>query len=515
MAHYLKKHTLFLLCTTLLGTAPYSYAMKTDHDNPNQELMLLSAEQRTNIARLDENKFFISDIQKNIALSMIADFLCRPKTLPERPDAVSSMINNMWMTESSDTITTPENIEKQLSHAVEGHTDQVSSVVISGNKIVTGSGDTTAKIWDANTGQLLHTLTGHTDTITQIVINGDKIVTACHRMAKIWNIQSGQLLHTYEYGYLISISNDMLMIGTDDPDDIVMKIRSINNNQLLHTFTEYSPGGFSHATIADNKVIAGPLWNNSTKIWDITNSHLLHTLAGHTDIISSVAAHGNKVVTGSHDKTVMIWDITNGQLLHTLTGHTGLINSVAINDNKLATGSNDGSAKIWDINTGKLLHTYIAHEITHPSIRYIKVIQSVAIDNYKLVVGLRCGKIMMWPLSVDWHAKEFKDPNHALFWIKHTILPLQANLIARAYAATQAGKTFIITTDTDDAHLWITLPMHVRTYLCQHLYIELRDRRTQELFDSMRKFIANHAQESPSLHELHELTKLYDHLRKI
>ncbi len=32
----------------------------------------------------------------------------------------------------------------------------------SGSQIVTASSDTTAKIWDAETGELLHTLEGHT-----------------------------------------------------------------------------------------------------------------------------------------------------------------------------------------------------------------------------------------------------------------------------------------------------------------------------------------------------------------
>jgi dynein assembly factor with WDR repeat domains 1 len=31
-----------------------------------------------------------------------------------------------------------------------------------GDKIVTGSFDRTAKLWDSNTGDLLHTLVGHT-----------------------------------------------------------------------------------------------------------------------------------------------------------------------------------------------------------------------------------------------------------------------------------------------------------------------------------------------------------------
>ena len=46
-----------------------------------------------------------------------------------------------------------------------GHTTWVISAVYnaSGSQIVTASGDKTARIWDAETGELLHTLQGHTD----------------------------------------------------------------------------------------------------------------------------------------------------------------------------------------------------------------------------------------------------------------------------------------------------------------------------------------------------------------
>lgn len=71
-------------------------------------------------------------------------------------------------------------------------------------------------------------------------------------------------------------------------------------------------------------------------------------------------------------------------------------------------------------------------------------------------------------------ADEFKDPNHALFWIKHNLLPLQANLITRAYAAMYRGNYFIISINTDDAHIWITFPAHVREYLMGHLNIQLQ-----------------------------------------
>jgi len=79
----------------------------------------------------------------------------------------------------------------------------------------------------------------------------------------------------------------------------------------------------------------------------------------------------------------------------------------------------------------------------------------------------------IWPLFINLNAPEFTDPEHALFWIKHNLLPMQANLIARAHTATQAEETFEINSNTDDAHIWITFPEHVREYLYERLNIQL------------------------------------------
>jgi WD40 repeat protein len=59
--------------------------------------------------------------------------------------------------------------------ALKGHTHHVSSVAFSpdGKRILTGSRDTTAKVWDAETGQELLTLKGHTNAVTGVAFSPD------------------------------------------------------------------------------------------------------------------------------------------------------------------------------------------------------------------------------------------------------------------------------------------------------------------------------------------------------
>ena len=73
-----------------------------------------------------------------------------------------------------------------------GYADWVSSVAFSpdGQRIVSGSGDETLKIWDANSGQELQTLKGHAAEVASVAFSpdGQRIVSGSRdTTVKIWD----------------------------------------------------------------------------------------------------------------------------------------------------------------------------------------------------------------------------------------------------------------------------------------------------------------------------------------
>ncbi|MCB9265028.1 MAG: WD40 repeat domain-containing protein [Lewinellaceae bacterium] len=89
---------------------------------------------------------------------------------------------------------------------LQGHSDWVRSVVYSpdGGRIVSGAGgvgsdDGTVKVWDAQTGQCLLTLQGHSSWVMSVAYSpdGGRILTgSVDGTAKIWDAQKGQCLLT-------------------------------------------------------------------------------------------------------------------------------------------------------------------------------------------------------------------------------------------------------------------------------------------------------------------------------
>jgi len=90
----------------------------------------------------------------------------------------------------------------QLLHSFTGHTHIVRSLAISadGKILVSGSRDTTIKVWHLETGELLHTLQGHRDGVYAIALSPDGQIIASgsvDKTIKLWHLETGELLGTF------------------------------------------------------------------------------------------------------------------------------------------------------------------------------------------------------------------------------------------------------------------------------------------------------------------------------
>lgn len=76
----------------------------------------------------------------------------------------------------------------------------------------------------------------------------------------------------------------------------------------------------------------------SIELWSIKSNTKLHTLMGHTDLVTSlkISKDRNTLVSGSDDQTVLIWDIKFGLSIgELLISHEEGVTSIAIsNDGK-------------------------------------------------------------------------------------------------------------------------------------------------------------------------------------
>ena len=63
---------------------------------------------------------------------------------------------------------------------------------------------------------------------------------------------------------------------------------------------------------------------------------------------------GDRLITGSYDRTCKIWDTNTGDELQSLEGHKNVVYAIAFNNpfgDEVVTGSFDKTARLWDVRT--------------------------------------------------------------------------------------------------------------------------------------------------------------------
>ena len=75
-------------------------------------------------------------------------------------------------------------------------------------------------------------------------------------------------------------------------------------------------------------------------------------------------ARGNRIVTGSNDRTLRIWDADTGDQRKEIRGHSDSVTDVTITPDgkRIVSGSNDRTAYIWDAETGTALGQVGGHQ---------------------------------------------------------------------------------------------------------------------------------------------------------
>jgi hypothetical protein len=92
-----------------------------------------------------------------------------------------------------------EPLYAQEERTLAGHTYGVKCMVVHGDKLISGSGDTTIKVWNTDAWTCERTLAGHTDYVSFLVVHGDKLISGSgDETIKVWSTDTWTCEHTLE-----------------------------------------------------------------------------------------------------------------------------------------------------------------------------------------------------------------------------------------------------------------------------------------------------------------------------
>ena len=154
-----------------------------------------------------------------------------------------------------------------------------------GELLVSGSIDSTIKLWRLPGGELLTSLEGHSFSVNSVAIGPDGTLLASGDDVgniNLWRLPGGELLTTLE------------------PYNSHIKSVAI------------SPDG---TLLASNSI-----YDRNIRLWSLPGGKLKNTLKGHTDSVMSIDfnSDGTLLASGGWDNTILLWDSAKGEIVQLL-----------------------------------------------------------------------------------------------------------------------------------------------------------------------------------------------------
>ncbi|CAO3643666.1 unnamed protein product [Cunninghamella echinulata] len=202
-------------------------------------------------------------------------------------------------------------------HLLQGHSQSVRALSAHGNTLVSGSYDTTVKVWDLEKGKLRHTLEGHQQKVYSVAIDAQHnrcISGSLDSTIRIWNLADGSCERV--------LRGHTILVG------------------LLGLTERYLVSAAADATL---------------RIWSSESGECQHVLSGHKGAITSFQHDDYKVISGSEGGLKM-WDIKTGQLLHDIITDINGVWRVAFDERRcVAAVKSDDITRIEILDYGAII----------------------------------------------------------------------------------------------------------------------------------------------------------------
>ncbi|MGD9924594.1 MAG: toll/interleukin-1 receptor domain-containing protein [Pseudorhodoplanes sp.] len=268
-----------------------------------------------------------------------------------------------------------------------------------GKRIVTGSTENIARIWNATTGMQVAVIDGHGGEPAAIIHSpdGGKLATIFGMNACLWDSATGTLLYKLG-GHIgrvtaVAFSRDGARVATVSLDETAriwdansgLLLTSLKGHQNWVNDVAFSPDGTRLLTASGS--VTG-LKDNTARIWDVATGALLNVLSGHEGRlnVAEFSPDGSRIVTAAYDRTARIWDASTGAEVAILKAHTESIRAAKFSPDgsRIVTASYDQTARIWDAKLGAELGVLSGHTDTLNAVAF-------SLDGLRIVTASGAG----------------------------------------------------------------------------------------------------------------------------
>jgi WD40 repeat protein len=313
-------------------------------------------------------------------------------------------------------------------HILRGHTGQVWSVAWSpeGDQVATGGADATVKVWQVSNDREPRTLTGHKDRVMSVGWSPDAkwLRTASHDgTARVWEAASGREHQSFK-GHADPLwsavwTPDGQQLATASADGTV-RVWDVASSQDLRKLEGHKDRVTSVAWSPDGQRLATVSWDGTVKVSEPASGREPRTLKTGSvmdhmqkDVTITWSPDGKRLATAGRDETAKVWDVASGLPLFACKGHTYMINAIAWSPDgqRLATASGDGTVRVWEASRGRGQHILQGHASPVFSVSWSP-------DGQRLATGGRDAKVRVWEAASGLELFTINDtgPVYTVIW---------------------------------------------------------------------------------------------------
>jgi WD40 repeat protein len=281
------------------------------------------------------------------------------------------------------------------------HPDRVVGIAPVQNGVVSASRDGTLRMWQADSGEVqrsadaggeVRALTAAPTATHVAMVAGDRFL--------VWDVRSGQInqaIQSTEGVTSLAVTADGqrvvsgslgggAAIWTVDPPAQTAVLAGPNNTEDV-------------AVTADGRLAVFATFDGAHVI-DVAADERVQLLFGHAANVFAVDVAGDRVVTGSQDRTAKLWQLRPEPVApREPQAHGRQVNATAVTPDgeRVVSVSQDWTMRVWDAEHGELLHTC----------RHSGWAQSLALsDDGRMAVTGSLYWLLMWNLNTGQQAAE-------------------------------------------------------------------------------------------------------------
>ena len=252
------------------------------------------------------------------------------------------------------------------------HEDAVDGAVFNQaeTRILTWSGDGTAQLWDAESGQaLFEQPLRHGNRVNDAVFNQaeTRILTRSYDgTAQLWDAESGQALFEQPLRHEGSVDGAVF-------NQAETRILTWSGDGTAQLWDAESGQALFEQPLRHEDAVDGAVFNQSetriltwsgdgtAQLWDAESGQaLFEQPLRHEDAVDGAVFNQSetRILTWSGDGTAQLWDAESGQaLFEQPLRHEDAVDGAVFNqsETRILTWSDDGTAQLWDAESGQAL----------------------------------------------------------------------------------------------------------------------------------------------------------------